>query len=87
MNLDIRVQPRASRNSVEIAEDGTIRVRVTVPPARGKANEAVVRLLSKNLGIPKSTVRITRGYTSRNKVVQFEGLGRDDIIRLIEGAA
>ena len=87
MNLNVRVQPKASRNSVEVAEDGAIRVRVTALPDRGKANEAVVRLLSKNLGIPKSAVRITRGHTYRNKVVQFEGLERDDVIRLIEGAA
>lgn len=85
MNLDIRVQPRASRNSVEIGADGIVKVRVTAPPDRGKANEAVIKLLSKNLGIPKSAVRIARGHTSRNKMVQVEGLARDDVIRLIEG--
>ena len=87
MNLNVRVQPRANRNSVEIGADGTVRVRVTAPPDRGKANDAVVRLLSKNLGIPKSAVRITRGHTSCSKVIQVEGLDLDDAIKRIKWSA
>ncbi|MXY21213.1 MAG: DUF167 domain-containing protein [Dehalococcoidia bacterium] len=86
MNLDIRVQPRASRNSVEIGGDGTVRVRVTTPPDRGKANDAVVKLLAKRLGISRSAVRIVRGHTSRSKVVRISGMDREDAIRLIRGA-
>ncbi len=87
MNLNVRVQPRASRNSVEIGTDGTVRVRVTAPPDRGKANEAVVKLLSKNLGIPKSSVRIMRGHTSRSKLVQIEGMNLDSAIKRIKESA
>ena len=64
MNLNVRVQPKAS-NSVEVAEDGTIRVRVTALPDRGKANEAVVRLLSKNLGIPNLLCDHARTHLSQ----------------------
>lgn len=87
MNLDIRVQPRASRNSVEIAADETIRVRVTAPPDRGKANDAVVKLLAAKLGVSRSAVRIVRGHTSRNKVVQVGGLNRDDAISRVRASA
>ena len=87
MNLDIRVQPRASGNSVEVAAVGTVRVRVTAPPDRGKANDAVVNLLARRLTVSKSAVRIVRGHTSRNKVVQVEGMERDDIIRRIRSTA
>ena len=87
MNLDIHVQPRASRNSVEVAAYGTVKVRVTAPPDKGKANDAVVKLLAKRLGVSKSAVRIVRGHTSRNKVVQVEGMDRDDVIRLIRSPA
>ena len=87
MNINIRVQPRASRNSIEIGADGTVRIRVTAPPDRGKANEAVVKLLSKNLGIPKSSVRIVRGHTSRSKSVQIEGMNLDSAIKRIKESA
>ena len=87
MNLKVRVQPRASRNSVEIADDDTVRVRVTAPPDRGKANDAVVRLLASQLGVPKSVVRIVRGHTSRSKVIQVEGLDLDDAIKRIKWSA
>lgn len=70
----LHVTPRASRARVlpEYAGDGTVerlRVYVTVPPEDGKANDAVVALLAKELGLPKSAVRIVQGSTGRNKVV------------------
>lgn len=85
MNLDIRVQPKASRNSVEIGGDGTVRVRVTAPADKGRANDAVVKLLAAKLGVSRSDVCIVRGHTSRNKVVRIAGIDREDAIRLIRG--
>ena len=87
MNINIRVQPRASRNSVEIGADGTVRVRVTATPDRGKANEAVVKLLAAKIGVSKSAVRIVRGHTSRSKSVQIEGLNLDSVIKRIRESA
>ena len=87
MNLNVRVQPKSNRNSVEIADDDTVRVRVTAPPDRGKANDAVVRLLASKLGVSKSVVRIVRGHTSRSKVIQVEGLDLDDAIKRIKWSA
>ena len=78
--LNIRVQPRASRNEIgELSEDGVLRVRVTAPPTDGKANEAVVKLLAKHIGIAPSALTITRGGTSRNKVIEVEGLTDDEL--------
>ena len=55
LELDIRVQPRASRNAIEI--DGErITVRVTAAPESGKANDAVVALLAKRLRVPKRSI-------------------------------
>ena len=80
MNLNIKVQPRASRNSVEISGDGAVKVRVTAPPDRGRANDAVIKLLAARLRVSRSAVRIVRGHTSRNKVVQVEGLDIADAL-------
>lgn len=74
MRLDARVQPRAGRNSVEVSDDGTVRVRVTAAPEGGKANEAVVELLARRLQVPKSAVRIARGHRARDKTFEIGGL-------------
>ncbi|WP_068113207.1 DUF167 domain-containing protein [Tropicimonas marinistellae] len=66
-----RVTPRASRNAVEHSDDG-LRVYVTAAPEGGKANAAVQTLLAKALGVPKSTLKLVRGGTSRNKVFRIE---------------
>ena len=82
MELDIRVQPRASRNAIEV--DGKlITVRVTAVPESGKANDAVVALLAKRLRVPKRSVQIVRGHRSRHKRIRIEGiLAEETLIRL-----
>lgn len=70
----MRVQPRASRNAVGGERSGALAVRVTRPPADGAANQAVVRLLAGELGLPPSTIRIKRGGAGRDKLLLFEGV-------------
>ena len=74
MNLNIKVHPRANRNTVEVSDDGALTIRVTAAPDRGKANAAAVKLLANRLDVPKSSVSIIRGHTSRNKVVRVDGI-------------
>ncbi len=81
MDMQIRVVPRAKRNSVEIGSDGQVKVRVTAVPERGKANAAVIALLSKRIGVPKRDIEIVRGHTARDKTVRVEGATRDEIIK------
>lgn len=81
MELDIRVQPRVSRNVIEVngeRPDVRITVRVTAAPESGKANDAVVALLAKRLRVPKSGVRIVRGHRSRDKRIRIEGISAKD---------
>ena len=83
MELDIRVQPRAGRNAVEI--DGErITVRVTAVPESGKANDAVVALLARRLGVPKHSVQIVRGHKSRDKRIRIEGISSVDAIERLQ---
>jgi uncharacterized protein (TIGR00251 family) len=78
--INVRVQPCASRNEIgETYADGMLRIRVTAPPADGEANEAVLKLLAKHLGMPKSTLTIVRGATTRNKVIEVQGLTEDEV--------
>lgn len=86
-SIRIRVQPRANRDSVDVSADGTIRVRVTAAPERGKANDAVTKLLAKRLGVSKSSVSITRGHTGRVKTIQIEGMGASEAVRRLRTSA
>ena len=83
MELDIRVQPRASRNAIEV--DGErIMVRVTVAPESGKANDAVVGLLAKRLGVPKRSLQIVRGHKSRDKRIRIDNISSADAIERLQ---
>ncbi|MBY6159768.1 DUF167 domain-containing protein [Mameliella alba] len=70
--LAVRVTPKASRNAV-LRDGDDLRVTVTTVPEGGKANAAVIKLLAKALGIPKSRLELVRGETSRDK--QFRIIG------------
>ena len=73
MQLNIRVQPRANRNAIDVDGD-KVTVRVTEVPEGGKANDAVVALLAKRLGVAKSRIGIVRGHRSRDKTLHIEDL-------------
>ena len=86
--VDIRVQPRANRNAIEVDGErpdvkpcAKIMVRVTAAPESGKANAAVVALLAKRLRVPKRSVRIVRGHKSRNKRISIEGVSAADALK------
>lgn len=77
--LTVRITPRASRDEVVGERGGVLMVRVTAPPVDGAANEALVRLLAKALGVPRGGVMIASGATSRTKIVEVAGLGLREI--------
>jgi hypothetical protein len=69
--VSCRVTPKAARDRVEQSEDGSLRVYVTAIPDKGAANAAVIKLLAKAMGVPKSRLAIIRGMTSRDKVLRL----------------
>ena len=85
--INVRVQPRASRNSVTGYRGGTVRVSVTAPPHGGRANAALLELLADALGVARSRLNIIRGHSGRDKIVVVEGLADEDINRLLEPTA
>lgn len=68
--LALRVTPGARVETVEIG-DGKVLVKVRVKPEDGKANDAVLELLAKALGVATSRLRLLRGATGRDKLVQI----------------
>ena len=72
--------PRSHRNQVAVTDDDEVRVHVTAPPERGRANEAAISLLADRLGVAKSRIRVLRGQRARDKVVLFEGLAPETVL-------
>lgn len=83
VRIAIRVAPRASRDAIVGVYDGALKVALTAPPVEGAANEALVRLLAKALGVAKGHVRIVQGERSRDKVVVIEGVEESDVRALL----
>ncbi len=78
VTLYLRVTPNAGTDRIEGAEqrdDGTsvLRLRVKAVPDKGKANAAVIALLAKTLGIPKSAITLISGDTARLKTLRLAG--------------
>lgn len=69
--FNVRVMPRARQNSVDVAPDGTIRVHTTAAPTDGAANAAVIKMLARHFNVPKTSIKIIRGETARNKIIQI----------------
>ena len=76
---EIRLQPRGGRDAVVGERDGAVLIRISAPPVDGKANAALVAFVAKRLGVPKASVEIIRGETSRNKVIRVEGHSPNDV--------
>lgn len=78
LSLFVRVTPHAGRDAiegVEIRDDGSavLRLRVKAVPDKGRANAAVIALLAKALGLPKSAITLTSGDTARQKTLALSG--------------
>jgi uncharacterized protein len=73
--IDVRLQPRSSRDELLGMRDGVMRAKVSAPPVDGKANQALCRLIAKRAGVPPSRVSVVHGEKSRDKVVRVEGVG------------
>lgn len=90
--LTVRLTPRGGADAIDrIDPDGVVRARVAAPPADGRANDALVRLLAAALRVPPSSVSIAAGARGRTKVIDVAGLSdaeaRDRIAARLSGAA
>lgn len=70
--LEIRLQPRASENSLPGIENGRVRIRVTAAPVDDAANRRMIAILAKEFGVAKSKVRLLAGSRQRDKRVAIE---------------
>jgi len=71
MILNIRVIPKASRPRVK-QEIGNLKVYLTKPAQNGLANTQLIEILSRHLKVKKYRIKILKGHTSRNKIIEID---------------
>jgi uncharacterized protein (TIGR00251 family) len=77
--LAIKVVPNAPRSAVAGWLGEALKVKVHAPPAEGRANEELCSFLAAHLGLPRRSVTVLRGDSSRLKLVRIEGLAEFDV--------
>jgi uncharacterized protein (TIGR00251 family) len=77
--LPVRAQPGARKAGVMGEQAGALKIAVTVPPADGRANRALIEVLREILGVKRSQVELLSGAKSRDKRFLLRGLNRADL--------
>jgi hypothetical protein len=81
--IEVRLQPRASRDELVGLRDGVLLVRVCAPPLDGEANRSLCRLLASRAGIARTRVEVIRGARARQKLVRVDGIGAAELYALL----
>lgn len=82
--LPVRAQPGARRAGVQGEQAGALKIAVTAPPEDGRANQALVEVLRKALGVKRSQVDLIGGQTSREKRFLIRGTTRAELQKRLE---
>ena len=84
VEIDVVVVPRASRSRVIGMLGDRVKIQLAAPPVDGAANEALVVLLAEALDVPRRSVAIVRGETSKRKTVRIDGADVETVRRRFE---
>ncbi len=81
--VNIKISPNSKKNEI-INEGDFTKIKITAQPIDGKANKALIEFLSKNFKIPKTSIKILKGETSKEKTVLFETKDEEKLQKLKE---
>lgn len=73
ITFSVKVQPRAGKNAITGTVGDALKLALTAPPVEGKANQAVIAFLADFFDIPRSSVTIASGVSSRLKLIRITG--------------
>jgi uncharacterized protein len=79
VTFTIKVQPRARKNAITGVVGDALKLALTAPPIEGRANEAVIRFFADLFEIPRASVTIASGATSRTKVLRIAGVSKEAV--------
>ena len=85
--LKVYLQPKSSKNEIMGPYRDGIKIRVTAPPVEGKANEALIRFLAKELDVSPSGIEILKGHRSREKTLRILGISEQEWVRRLKGVS
>lgn len=75
----VKVHPRARKNAITGEVGDALKLSLTAPPAEGRANAACMEFLANLLNLPRSSITIASGLSSRRKVIQVSGLSAEEV--------
>lgn len=84
--FSVKVHPRAKKDAIAGTVGDALKLALTAPPVEGRANEACIRFFAEFLRVPRSSVTIAAGETSRNKVVRVHGLTAAQVEERLQSA-
>ena len=84
--IAVRLQPRARTDEILGERGGVLVVRVSAPPAEGRANAALCRLIAKRARVGVRRVSIVRGAGARDKIVRIEGVSREQLTEVLRSS-
>lgn len=81
--LTVKVVPGSSRNQIVGWLGDSLKIKVTAPPEKGRANQAIVALLASTLGVSTDDIQIESGHSSPSKIVAINGMDHEAIKKAI----
>jgi uncharacterized protein len=79
VSFAVKVQPRARKNAITGDLGNALKLSITAPPVDGRANEACIEFFANLLKVPRSSVTIASGASSRNKVIRVAGISAEEV--------
>ena len=72
MRISLKVTTRAKKEAIEKLSENSYKIKVAVPPEKGKANKRVIEILAEELGVRKQDILIVSGLTNSNKIAEID---------------
>jgi len=79
----VKIHPRAKKNAITGELGDVLKLSLTAPPVDGKANDACIEFFAKFLKVPRASVTIASGQSSRTKVIRVAGLSAEEVRKRI----
>lgn len=77
--FSVKVHPRAKKNDITGEVGDALKVSLTSPPVDGRANDACIEFFAKLLKVPRTSITIASGQSSRNKVIRVAGVSAAEV--------
>lgn len=83
IKLKLKVVPGAKQSAIVGWLGDALKIRISVAPENGKANDTVLRLLADSIGLPKTALRLASGHRSPHKVVEISGISEAALMKAL----